>query len=58
MVEISDSDFVEQVSHENICPTEKGDSPTPGTPGSQLWIFTALMGGTSTLSFEYSRDWE
>ncbi len=58
VVEISDSEIVKQVSQEYVGPTEKGEPPPPGTPGSQLWIFKALTGGTSTLSFEYSRDWE
>ena len=58
VVEISDSGVVEQISHEYIGPSEKGDPPPPGTPGSQLWKFMALTDGTSTLSFEYSRDWE
>ena len=55
---ISDPQIVEQVSHEYIGFSEKGTPPPPGTPGSQLWRFRALMSGTSTLSFEYSRDWE
>ena len=58
VVDISDSAIVEQVSHKYISPTEKGDPPPPGTPGSQLWNFNALTGGTSILSFNYSRDWE
>jgi predicted secreted protein len=58
VVEISDSAIVAQVSHKYISPTEKGDPPPLGTPGSQLWQFKALTGGTSSLSFEYSRDWE
>ena len=57
VVEISDPDIVEQVSHEYIEPSEK-DDPPPGTAGSQLWKFKALTSGTSTISFEYSRDWE
>jgi predicted secreted protein len=58
VVEISDLDIVEQVSHKHISPSEKDEPFPPGTPGSQLWKFKALTSGTSILSFEYSRDWE
>jgi predicted secreted protein len=57
-ITISDSDIVEQISHEYIGPPEEGDPPPPGTSGSQLWKFKALEVGTSTLLFEYSRNWE
>jgi predicted secreted protein len=58
VVEINNPDIVEQISHEYIGPSEKDDPPPPGTPGSQLWKFKSLTSGTSTFSFEYSRDWE
>jgi len=58
MAVISDPSMLEQTSHEYIGHPEQGDPPPPGTPGSQLWKFKALRGGTSTLSFEYGRDWE
>jgi predicted secreted protein len=58
MVDISDLGVVEQISHEYIGPSEEGDPPPPGTPGSQMWTFKARQEGTSLLAFEYSRDWE
>jgi inhibitor of cysteine peptidase len=58
VADISDPGVLEQVSHTDIFPSEIGDPPPPGTPGSQIWTFKALKGGASTLSFEYSRNWE
>jgi inhibitor of cysteine peptidase len=58
MADISDPGVVAQVSHTDSYPSGNGDPLPPGTPGSQIWTFKALKGGTSTLSFEYSRDWE
>ena len=56
--EISTPGVIEQVSHADIFPTESSDPLPPGTPGSQIWTFKVRKGGTNTLSFEYSRDWE
>ena len=58
MPDVSNPGVLRQVSHEFIGPSEKADPPPPGTPGSQIWTFKALEEGTSTLSFEYSRNWE
>jgi len=58
MADISDPGVVAQVSHTDSYPSENSDPLPPGTPGSQIWTFKALKGGISTLSFEYSRDWE
>jgi len=56
--DISDHGMVAQVSRTDSYPSGNVDPLPPGTPGSQIWTFKALKGGTSTLSFEYSRDWE
>jgi predicted secreted protein len=57
MADFSNPDVVEQVSHQQIGPSEDSDSP-PGTPGNQVWRFKAIKSGRNILSFEYSRNWE
>ena len=58
MAEISDTGVLEQIDHKYNGPSKKGDPLPPGTPGSQMWTFKVLKEGTSTLAFEYSRDWD
>jgi predicted secreted protein len=51
---IGDSAVVEQVSQKFIEPT----SGLMGAPGEQEWVFRGLKAGTTTISMDYSRDWE
>jgi len=55
--QISDTAVLEQEGHEFIGP-EGEPPPPPGTPGQEVWIFTALKKGSSTIYLEYSRPWE
>ncbi len=55
--QISDTAVLEQEDHEFIGP-EGEPPPPPGTPGQEVWIFTALKKGSSTIYLEYSRPWE
>ena len=57
-VENSAPDVVAQISHEFGEAPEKGKPAPLGNPSGQIWTFQALKNGTSTLSFEYSRNWE
>lgn len=52
--QISDPGVLEQTKHEYIAPT----SDEVGAAGTEKFSFTALKPGTSTVSLEYSRDWE
>jgi len=36
----------------------KDGSPLVGAPGAEVWTFTALQKGNSTISMGYSRPWE
>jgi inhibitor of cysteine peptidase len=45
---------VKQVSQKFIEP----GSTMAGAPGEQEWEFSALKAGTTTISMDYSRDWE
>jgi inhibitor of cysteine peptidase len=36
----------------------EGENLPPGTPGVEIWAFTAQTPGKTTLNFEYSQDWE
>jgi len=56
--DISNQDIVDQISHGFIGPPEEDQSPPPGTAGDEMWTFKALKGGNSTISFEYSQDWD
>ena len=47
---IGDSSIVKQTGHEFVQPT----SDALGAPGMQVWTFTALKPGTTTISTSYS----
>ena len=47
---IGDSSIVKQTGHEFVQPT----SDALGAPGTQVWTFTALKPGTTTISTSYS----
>ena len=55
--QISDQTVLEQVDHKFVSP-ESEPPPPPGTPGQEVWTFTALKEGESTISIAYSRPWE
>jgi inhibitor of cysteine peptidase len=47
---IGDSSVVEQTSHEYVQPS----TDALGAPGTEVWMFTALKPGTTTISTHYS----
>ena len=47
-----------QAGHEFLIQNENGTPLPPGTPGQQVWTFSAVSAGQSQLYFEYSRNWE
>lgn len=51
---IGDTSVVEQVSQQFVEPS----SDMIGAAGKQVWTFKALKAGTTTISMDYSRDWE
>jgi len=55
--EIGDDAVLEQRDRQFIAPEAKPPLP-PGSPGKEVWTFTALKKGTSTVSFEYGQLWE
>ena len=52
--DISDTSVLEQTSHEFIPP----GTDVPGQAGREVWVFTTMKKGVSTVSFEYSQPWE
>ena len=56
--EISHPDVLSQDSHDFIIEGKNGTPLPPGTPGQQVWTFTAKTPGQSQLNFDYSRNWE
>jgi len=50
--EISDETVLDQVGHGFEAPEDRG---MVGAPGKEIWTFTALKKGTSTISMEHSR---
>ena len=58
MPALSNASVLQLVSHEFISPNDNGDSASLGSPGSQMWTFKTREEGLSTLSFDYSRNWE
>lgn len=51
---IGDTTIVEQVSQKMMAP----ESDLVGAAGKQVWTFKALKAGTTTISMDYSRNWE
>lgn len=47
---IGDSSVIKQISHEFVQPT----ADTLGAPGTQVWTFSALKSGTTTISTSYT----
>ena len=55
--QISDRSVLEQTSHQFSLPESGNQPPAPGTPGQEIWTFSALKKGTSIVSMEYSQPW-
>jgi inhibitor of cysteine peptidase len=57
--QISNQTILQQADHKYVAPeAEGGATPATGAPGQEVWTFTALKKGTSTIYVEYSRPWE
>ena len=56
--DINNQDIVGQIDHGFIAPPDEDQPPPPGTTGDVMWTFRALQEGNSTISFEYSQDWD
>jgi len=55
LVSISDETVLEKVANTYEAPEDTG---MVGAPGKEIWTFTTLKKGTSTISMEYSQPWE
>jgi len=57
--EISNESVLQQTEHEYLAPEGDNDeTPAPGTPGEEQWIFKALEKGSSTIYMEYKQPWD
>lgn len=56
--DISDVGIVDQVGHEYVAPDEGDQPPVAGAAGEEVWRFTALAAGKSSISVEYSQAWD
>lgn len=54
VAQISDPTVLEQLEHKFVGPEAQ---EAVGVAGSEIWTFTALNKGTTTVSMEYSRPW-
>jgi len=54
LVSISDEAVLEKVANTYEAPEDTG---MVGAPGKEIWTFSALKKGTSTISMEYSQPW-
>jgi len=57
LVENSDESVLQEAGHEYVA-SETSGTPVPGKGGEEVWVFTALKGGTSTISMEYKQPWD
>ena len=55
---IADTEVVKQIAHEFVMAADLETPPPPGTPGVEIWTFSALEQGSTTITFDYSRPWE
>lgn len=55
VAQIGDPTVLEQLEHKFVGPEAQ---EAVGVAGSEIWTFTALNKGTTTVSMEYSRPWE
>lgn len=52
---IGNTTKIEQTSHDYVAPTA---TEIVGAPGTDVWVFTGLKTGSTTITFNYSRPWE
>ena len=52
------TEILSQTSHDLLIQGDSGTPLPPGTPGFEIWTFTAQNTGQSQLYFEYSQNWE
>ena len=52
------TEILSQISHDFLIQGDYGTPLPPGTPGFEIWTFTAQDKGQSQLYFEYSQNWE
>lgn len=53
-VSITNTDVIEQLSRNYEAPT----AGLMGAGGTEVWVFSALETGTTTISFNYSQSWD
>ena len=58
MPENANPEILSQSSHDFSIQGDNGTPLPPGTPGFEIWTFTANGTGQVQLYFEYSRNWE
>jgi len=51
--QIDDSAIVQQTDHESAGPA----AAMPGASGTEVWTFTALKAGTTTIATDYNQPW-
>jgi len=56
--QIAHTEVVKQIAHEFVMAADLDTPPPPGTPGVEVWTFSALDPGSTTITFDYSRPWE
>ena len=54
LVNIGDETVLRKTSNTYVAPEDTG---MVGVPGEEIWTFTALKKGTSTIAMEYSQPW-
>jgi predicted secreted protein len=52
---IEDQTIVQQTNHKYLAPE---DEEIVGAAGNEIWTFTTLINGTTTLYLEYSQPWD
>ena len=57
LVENSDESVLQEAGHEYVAPETSG-TPVPGKGGEEVWVFTALREGKSTISMDYKQPWD
>jgi predicted secreted protein len=55
--EVSQSEVIEQVSHEFVAPESSGDGLV-GAPGKDVRVFDSKQAGSAIIKFSYGRPWE
>lgn len=55
--EVSQTEVIEQISHEFVEPQASGEA-LAGAPGKDVWVFDSKQAGSATVKFSYGRPWE